>query len=451
MDYIMKFTDWIWGWPMIGIITIIAIIISINLKFFQFKYFGFIMRNTFGKMFSKETSGEGTVSPFQAVSSALAATLGTGNIAGTAVAVSLGGPGAIFWMWIVAFLALIAKYAEVTLGVLYREKDEATGEFRGGFMWMLTNGIGRNWHWLAVVWAVLMAVEMALGPAVQSNAIAASINFSFGVKEIITGIICAIFVGIVLIGGIRRIGKVAETIVPIMAVVYVGSALFILITHASAIPSAFAAIFKSAFSGIAPVGGFAGSTITLAIRHGLARGVCSNEAGMGTAPFAHSAAITDHPAKQGLWGIFEVFVDTFIVCTATGLIILTSGVLKTGKIGADLTTQAFSIALPGNSGHLIVSISLAFFAFTTMLVNAYYGEICSAYAFGKKSVLFYRIIVCIAIIMGSFGGLKRVWGLMDTFMAFTVIINLIVILSLRKDIVKVTKDFLSKVNDKEEI
>lgn len=445
MDYIMKFTDWIWGWPMIGVIAIVSVLISIDLNFFQFKRFDFIMRNTFGKMFSKETSGEGTVTPFQAVSSALAATLGTGNIAGTAVAISLGGPGAIFWMWVVASLALIAKYAEVTLGVLYREKDEDTGEFRGGFMWMLTNGVGKKWHWVALVWAGLMTVEMALGPAVQSNAIASSINLSFGINEVLTGIICAILVGIVLIGGIRRIGKVAETIVPLMAIIYVGSAIFILITHASAIPVAFGMIFKSAFSGMAPVGGFAGATITMAIRHGLARGVCSNEAGMGTAPFAHSAAITDHPARQGLWGIFEVFIDTFIVCTATGLIILLTGVFETGKVGPSLTAQAFSVALPGNSGHLIVSISLAFFAFTTMLVNAYYGEICSAYAFGEKSVLPYRIFVCIAIIIGSFGGLEQVWGLMDTFMAFTVIINLIVIFSLRKDVVRVTKDFLNKV------
>lgn len=444
MNLIMNFTNWMWGWPLIITITLVSLIFSIELGFFQFTKFGFIMKNTLGKIFEKKTVGKGTITPFQAVASALASTLGTGNIAGVAVAISLGGPGALFWMWLIAIIAAIAKYAEVTLSILYREKDESTGEYRGGFMYMITNGIGKQWHWLACVWAILMAAEMVMGPAVQANAVAASVFVSLGIKKVITGIICAVLCAVVLVGGIKRIGKLAEKVVPFMAVLYIFGAVIILINYRTMVPEAFSLIFKSAFSGMAPVGGFAGSTFMLALRHGLARGTASNESGMGTAPLAHSAATTDFAARQGLWGIFETFFDTIVVCTMTGLIILVTGVLGTAEVGAGLTAAAFKVGIPG-FGDYIVVLSLLFFSFTSMIMNAYYGEVCCNYVFGNKFNRLYIWVVLLAIVVGAVGGLKIVWGLLDTFMALTVAINLVTIAFMRKDVVRATNEFFDSI------
>lgn len=444
MNLIMSFTNWMWGWPLIITISLVSLIFSIELKFFQFTKFGFIMKNTLGKIFEKKTVGEGTITPFQAVASALASTLGTGNIAGVAVAISLGGPGALFWMWAIAIIAAISKYAEVTLSILYRERDKETGEYRGGFMYMITNGIGKQWHWLACLWAMVMAAEMVMGPAVQANAVAASVLVSVGLNKIVTGIICAVLCAIVLVGGIKRIGKFAEKIVPFMAVLYILGGILILINNRTMIPDAFGLIFKTAFSGMAPVGGFAGSTFMLALRHGLARGTASNESGMGTAPLAHSAATTDFAARQGLWGIFETFFDTIVVCTMTGLIIMVTGVLGSGEVGAGLTAEAFKIGLPG-FGDYIVVLSLIFFSFTSMIMNAYFGQVCCQYVVGKKLDKIYVWIVLIAIVVGAKGGLEVVWGLLDTFMAITVAINLITIVFMRKDVVKATDEFFNSI------
>jgi AGCS family alanine or glycine:cation symporter len=428
-----------WGWPLVGILTIVSIIYSFGLKFVQFKRFGFIMKNTFGKIFTTKSTGEGTLTPIQAVSSALAGTLGTGNIAGVGVAVGLGGPGAVFWMWIVALLAAIVKYAEIVLGIFYREKD-SSGVYRGGFMYVVTNGLGSGWKWLAMFWSFLFFIQFTIGGAVQSNALADVLNLSFGWNNLIVGIVVAILAGIVIIGGIKRIGKVAEKIVPIMAVVYFLGALVILITHYNVIPQALSQIVSSAFNGMAATGGFAGASVMMVIRHGFSRGVFSNEAGMGTSPMAHATAQTDHPARQGIWGIFEVFVDTIIMCTMTALVIMVTGTLASGEVGASLTALSFGQGLPG-PGDLIVTLSTAFFAYTTILVAEYYAETGAQYVFGEKIVKPFRYVFIIGLVVGAVGGLKQVWGIFDLFMALTVAINAIVITYFIGDVKRLTKEF----------
>jgi AGCS family alanine or glycine:cation symporter len=436
-----------WGWPLIIIITAAAILYSVALKFFQFRRFGYITKNTFGKIFEKELRGEGTLTPFQAASSALAGTLGVGNIAGVGVAVGLGGPGALFWMWVVALLAAVAKYAEVVLGIHYREKDPETGIFRGGFMYIVKRGLGEGWKWLAFLWSFLFFLQFLVSGAVQSNALSDVVSYSFGVNKLVAGIIIAVFVGLVILGGIKRIGKVAEKLVPLMAVIYFVGAMAIILINVAELPGALATIFRSAFGGMAPVGGFAGSTIMMAIQNGFARGVYSNEAGMGTSPMAHSTAITDHPVRQGMWGIFEVFVDTIIMCTLTGLVIVITGVLPSGEVGASLTASAFRSGLFG-AGDVVVTVTTVLFAYTTILLAEFYAETGGIYCFGNKITYPFRIVFLIGLVIGSVGGLQTIWGLMDAFMAITVAINLIVIMALYKKVVSLTQEFFdTKANN----
>ncbi len=445
MNVLNAYIGFMWGWPLIIIITIAAVVFSIVLKFLQFRKFGYIAKNTFGKMFVKDLKGEGTLTPFQAASSALAGTLGVGNIAGVGVAVALGGPGALFWMWVVAVLAAVAKYAEVVLGVHYREKDPETGEYRGGFMYILKNGAKGNWGWLAFIWSFLFFVQFLISGAVQSNSIADVLSHSFAIDHLLTGIIVAVLVGLVILGGIKRIGKVAEKVVPLMAVIYFIGAMLIIIINIGKLPAAFGTIVSSAFTGGAAVGGFAGSTFILAIRNGFARGVYSNEAGMGTSPFAHATATVDHPVRQGIWGVIEVFVDTIVMCTLTGLVIVITGAIGTGEQGASLTASAFKIGLWG-PGDMVVTISMIFFAYTTILVAEYYSEIGLTYCFGNKVIFPFRILFLVGLVVGAVGGLQVVWGLLDAFMATTVAINLIVIMAFYKVVVKLTDEYFTKID-----
>ncbi|PRR78363.1 Amino-acid carrier protein AlsT [Clostridium liquoris] len=443
MEVITNITNFLWGWPLIILIVAVSLIFSFELKFLQFRKFGFIAKNTFGKMFEKTTSGEGTVTPFQAVSTALAATVGVGNIAGVGVAIATGGPGALFWMWAVAFIAMIAKYAEITLAVKYREKNPENGEFHGGPMYYIKNGLGKNFVWLSVVWSIIFTIMMFIGGFVQANSMAEVLYESFSVNRTVVGVILAVVTGIVIVGGIKTIGKFAEKIIPFMALLYIIASLIIIFMNASNIGPAFSSIFHDAFTGSAAVGGFAGSTVLLAVRNGFARGVYSNESGMGTAPVAHSSATTSYAAKQGLWGLFEVFVDTIIICTMTGLVITTSGVLGTGKGGAALTAMAFRNSL-GRKGDVIVTICIILFAFTTALVDGYYSETGLTYAIKTtKFSIPFRILYCLGMIVGAVGGLQAIWGLFDFFMAFEVIINLIVLLKLRKDVVEETEKYFN--------
>lgn len=432
----------VWGPPILVLIVGTGLYLSVKTGFFSITKLGYILKNTLLKMFSKEQKGEGEVTAFQAVATALAATVGTGNIAGVATAIALGGPGAIFWMWLAAIVGMTTKFAEVVLAVNFREKTE-DGRFVGGPMYYIENGLGKSWKWLAVLFAFFGALaSFGIGNMTQANSVAMAVQESFKIPPLATGIALAVLTFLVIVGGIKRIGKITEKLVPFMSAIYILGGLFILFSNVGAIPGAFALIFSRAFTGTAAIGGFAGSTMAMAIRFGIARGVFTNEAGLGSAPIAHAAATTDHPVRQGLWGVFEVFMDTIVICSITALAIITTGVWETGETGAVLTTIAFNTAIPG--GGLIVTIGIVLFAYSTILGWAYYGERCLEYLAGTKPILAYRLAWVVFVIIGAIGGLEFIWSLADTLNGLMAIPNLIGVLFLSGTVFKLTKEYFSK-------
>ena len=430
----------VWGPPILILIVGTGLYLSIKTGFFSITKLGYILKNTFLKMFSKEQRGEGEVTAFQAVATALAATVGTGNIAGVATAIALGGPGAVFWMWFAAIVGMTTKFAEVVLAVHFREKTE-DGRFVGGPMYYIEKGLG--WKWLAVLFAAFGTLaSFGIGNMTQSNSVALAVQGSFNIPPLATGIVLAVITGLVIVGGIKRIGAFTEKLVPFMAAIYIIGGLVILFTNIGAIPAAFALIFKEAFTGTAAVGGFVGSTMMLALRYGVARGVFTNEAGLGSAPIAHAAATTDHPVRQGLWGVFEVFTDTIVICSLTALVIITTGAWQSGESGAVLTTLAFNTALPG--GGLIVTVGLMLFAYSTILGWEYYGERCLEFLAGTKPIMIFRIIWVVFVVIGAIGGLEFIWSLADTLNGLMAIPNLIGVLFLSGTVFKLTKEFFTK-------
>ncbi|MFA7549588.1 MAG: sodium:alanine symporter family protein [Sedimentibacter sp.] len=432
----------VWGPPILVLIVGTGLYLSVKTGFFSITKLGYILKNTLLKMFSKEQKGEGEVTAFQAVATALAATVGTGNIAGVATAIALGGPGAIFWMWLAAIVGMTTKFAEVVLAVNFREKTE-DGRFVGGPMYYIENGLGKSWKWLAVLFAFFGALaSFGIGNMTQANSVAMAVQESFNIPPLATGIALAVLTFLVIVGGIKRIGKITEKLVPFMSAIYILGGLFILFSNLGAIPGAFALIFSRAFTGTAAIGGFAGSTMAMAIRFGIARGVFTNEAGLGSAPIAHAAATTDHPVRQGLWGVFEVFMDTIVICSITALAIITTGVWETGETGAVLTTMSFNAAIPG--GGLIVTIGIVLFAFSTILGWAYYGERCLEYLAGTKPILAYRLAWVVFVVIGAIGGLEFIWSLADTLNGLMAIPNLVGVFFLSGTVFKLTKEFFSK-------
>lgn len=445
MEMIMKINGFIygivWGPPMLLLIVGTGIYFTVRTNYFSIAKLGYVLKNTLLKMFSKDDKGSGEVSAFQAVSTALAATVGTGNIAGVATAIALGGPGAIFWMWFAAIVGMTTKFAEVVLAVHYRE-NTPDGRVVGGPMYYITNGLKQPW--LAKIFAFFgMLAAFGIGNMVQSNSIAEALNVTFGLPKLGVGIFCAIFAAIVVVGGIKRIGKVTEIFVPFMAAFYILGGLAIIIVNASHIPAALVLIVKSAFTGQAATGGFVGSTVMLAMRYGVARGVFTNEAGLGSAPIAHAAATTDHPVRQGLWGVFEVWIDTLVIATITALAIIVTGVWETGTSGPSLTTAAFNSILPVYGGW-IVSIGLFLFAFSTILGWEYYGERCAEYLFGPKVNMVYRVLWIPFIVIGAVGGLTLLWDLADTLNGLMAIPNLIALVFLSPKVFELTKEFFAK-------
>ena len=439
----------VWG-PLIIILIIgTGTYLSVMTKFFSITKLGYVLKNTLLKMFSKDDKGEGEVTAFQAVATALAATVGTGNIAGVATAIALGGPGAVFWMWLAAIMGMTTKFAEVVLAVNYREKTP-DGRFVGGPMYYITNGLGKNWKWLAVIFAVFGTfASFGIGCMVQSNSVALSAQSTFGVPVLATGIILAVLTAAVIVGGIKRIGAFTEKLVPFMAALYILGGLWLLISNVSKVPAAFALIFTNAFTGTAAVGGFTGTVMMQAIRYGVARGIFTNEAGLGSAPIAHAAATTDHPVRQGLWGVFEVFTDTIVICSITALAILVTGVWQSGESGAVLSAMAFDTGIPV-VGKYIVSIGLILFAYSTILGWEYYGERCLEYLFGTKPIFAYRIIWVIAVIVGAVGGLTFMWDLADTLNGLMAFPNLVGLLMLSPVVFKLTKEYFSSQKSKAE-
>jgi AGCS family alanine or glycine:cation symporter len=416
---------YVWGWPMIVLLVGTGLLLTILTGGVQFRYLGFALREVLGKI-TQKSSAAGEVSPFQAVATALASTVGVGNIAGVATAISIGGPGALFWLWVSGLLGMCTKFAEIVIALHYREHD-ASGQMRGGAMYVLRKGLGLPW--LGAVFAGLVSLAaFGIGNMVQANSVAASLQSSFGTSPMTTGIVLAALTAAVILGGIKRIGQFTEYLVPFMAVFYLAGGLFILVRFAGEIPGAIALVVSSAFSGAAATGAFAGSTIMLAMRYGIARGLFSNEAGLGSAPLVHAAARTDHPVRQGLYGIFEVFVDTILVCTTTGLVILVTGVWSAGETGAALAGHAFSVGLPGTWGNIVVTTSLVLFAFSTVIGWSYYGETGIVYLFGSRAAMPYKLMWLLFIYLGAVGSLHLVWDVADTLNGLMAIPNLIAVL-----------------------
>lgn len=431
----------VWGWPMIVLLMGTGALLTLLTGFVQFRRLGFALREVLGKVFDKG-SGSGSVTPFQAVATALASTVGVGNIAGVATAIFIGGPGALFWLWISGLLGMCTKYAEIVTALHYREVDE-DGTMRGGAMYTLKKGLGLPW--LGTIFALLTALAaFGIGNMVQANSVSDSVRNTFGVAPAFTGIVLAAVAAAVILGGIKRIGEVAEFLVPAMALLYLGGGLVILLRYASEIPPALGLVFEGAFTGTAATGGFAGSTMMMALRYGIARGLFSNEAGLGSAPMVHAAAQTDHPVRQGLYGIFEVFVDTILVCTTTGLVILTTGVWQSGTTGAALAGEAFSTGLPGTWGSIVVTTSLVLFAFSTLIGWSYYGETGIVYLLGTRATLPYRLLWLVFIYVGAIGSLQLVWNIADTLNGLMAVPNLISVLASIPLLLRLMREFSAK-------
>jgi len=390
----------------------------------------------------KEDNSEGDITHFQALMTALAATVGTGNIAGVATAIAIGGPGALFWMWITGLFGMATKYAEAVLAVKYRIKDK-NGNMSGGPMYYLANGM--NLKWLGALFAVFASIAaFGIGNMVQSNSVADAVKYSFNIPVEATGIILAIATGLVLLGGIKSIGRVTGILVPFMIIFYFLAALFVVIIHVDQIPSVIVHVLAEAFTDTAAAGGFAGATIMLTIRSGISRGVFSNESGLGSAPIAAAAAQTNHPVTQALVSMTQTFIDTIIICSMTGFAILVSDVLNTGLTGATLTQKAFETALPGQWGGIVVSIGLIFFAYSTILGWSYYGEKSVEYLLGEKSIKPYRLLFVIMVFVGAVMKLDLVWTFADIMNGLMALPNLIALLGLSGIVAAETKNYFNK-------
>lgn len=453
-----KVNDVVWGVPMLVLLVGAGLFLTIRSRFVQFGHFGYAMKNTLGKIFHKAEAGKGEVTPFQAVTTALAATVGTGNIAGVTTAIVLGGPGAIFWLWITALIGMCTKYAEVLLSVKYRERNEK-GDWVGGPMYYISKGLGKNWKWLAVIFSVFGALAaFGIGNAVQVGQIASSINTaiaafapSFGGQEtvnMIIGIVVAIIVALVLIGGIKRLGQVTERLVPIMSVIYIIASLVVIICNIQNIGAVFGMIFKGAFDPSAVVGGVAGFSLMKCITWGVKRGVFSNEAGLGSAPIAHAASSESNPVKQGLYGIFEVFMDTIVICTLSGVTLLISGVTIPYGIDAEATTAlnaaAFGTAFGNSVGSLIIAIGITLFALSTMLSWGMYGSRCCEFILGSKSMKIYQVIFVLIVVVGATMKLDLAWSIADTLNGLMAIPNLVGLFGLSGVVIKLTRDHFKK-------
>ena len=457
-----------WGPWMLILLVGTGVYLSARVGFIQFAKFGYAMKNTAGKVLQKQTAGDGEVTPFQALATALAATVGTGNIAGVTGAIAVGGPGAVFWMWLSALFGMVTKYAEVVLAVRYRERN-AKGDWVGGPMYYIRNGLGKKWNWLAVLFSLLGALAaFGIGNMTQVNTIAGSINNAidafggntaatsftmFGqvipASSIVIGGIVAFIVALTLFGGLKRIGSVTERMVPIMALIYIICGLCVVGTNIGAIGKIFGMIFKGAFSAEAALGGAFGITIMTTIQKGVGRGVFSNEAGLGSAPIAHAATSETDPVKQGLYGIFEVFMDTIVICTLTALTVLCGieagvGIEWGQSAGTELIAAAFGTVFGAKIGSLIVAVGISLFALTTILSWSLYGTRCFEFLTGGKGVGVFQTVFVFVIVIGATLKLDLVWNIADTLNGFMAIPNLIALLGLSGVVIKLTKDHFAK-------
>ena len=450
----------VWGLPMMILILGVGVYLSVRCGFPQFCHFGHIMKNTLGKIFEKTDKKEGSVSPFKAMCTALAASIGTGNIAGVSGAIAIGGPGAVFWMWVSALLGMCTKFSEVTLAIKFRERNKQ-GDWVGGPMYYITNGLGKGWKWLATLFAIFGALAaFGIGNMTQINTIASTVNTAIAgfiptsesqqtVIAWVVAIICAVICAVVLIGGIQRLADVCSLLVPVMALLYIIASLIVILLNITSIPGVFAAIVKGAFAPASIAGGLAGVGIKTAITKGVGRGIFSNEAGLGSAPIAHAAANVDHPVKQGIYGVFEVFMDTVVVCTMTALVVLLGvGVqnIEYGTdIGANLTIMGFQSVFGGKLSALAIAICLTLFALSTVLTWALYGSRCVEYLFGYKASKVYQVIFCLFACIAGTVELSLAWAIADTLNGLMAIPNLIALALLSPVVIKLTKEYFADV------
>lgn len=447
--------NFVWGVPAMVCILGVGLYLSIRTGFVQFRKLGYSMKSTLGKLFSGQEAKEGSITPFQAVCTALASTVGTGNIAGVAGAIAIGGPGAVFWMWVSALLGMCTKFAEVILAVQFREKNEH-GDWVGGPMYYIKNGLGKKWHWMAALYALLGVLTVfGTGNATQVNTIVTAIDSALisyniidasqtGFINLILGVIIAVIVALVLLGGIKRIGKVAEALVPFMALLYVVLGIGVILMNVTQLPAVFVSIFQGAFNPAAVTGGVVGTMFT-SLTKGVSRGIFSNEAGLGTGSIAHATADTNEPVAQGLYGIFEVFADTIIICTLTATTILISGTPITygQAAGAELTISGFVVTY-GNWVTLFTAVALICFAFSTILGWGLYGTRCLEFLFGSKVNKPFMVVYSLIAIVGATMDLGLLWGIADTFNGLMAIPNLIALFLLSPVVFRLIKEYFAK-------
>ena len=430
----------VWGPPMMVLLMGAGVVFTLATDFVQFRKLPFAMRTVFGR--GPRPAGDGTVTSFQALSTALASTVGVGNIAGVSTAISLGGPGALFWLLVSGLLGMATKFAEITVALNFRRPDKK-GIMRGGAMYILADGMGLPW--LGAIFAGLTGLAaFGIGNMVQANSVSDAASTGFGVPTSVTGLVMAGLTAVVVLGGIKRIVEVTQVLIPVMCVIYLAGALIIVVRFVSEIPGVIEMVIGSAFEGQAAVGGFAGATVGQAVRFGIARGLFSNEAGLGSAPIVHASAVTDHPVRQACYGIFEVFVDTLVVCLLTGFVVLSTGAWETGETGAALSAKAFEIGLPGVWGGLVVSVGLILFAFSTVVGWAFYGETAVTYLFGTVASVPYRIVWCLFVYMGATGALQLIWSVSDTLNGLMVVPNLIAVLGSLPLLRRLVREFFQK-------
>jgi AGCS family alanine or glycine:cation symporter len=433
-------TGWVWGLPMLLTLGLGGLFLSARLGFFQVRYFPYIIKQTFGKMFMKVEEGE--VSPFAAATAALASTVGASNIIGVPAAIMFGGPGAVFWMWVMAFMGMGSKFVEIVLGFKYREKNEE-GEYVGGPMYYMEKGL--NMKWLGIFFSFVLMVELVPSIMVQANSVSASALEAFNLNPAITGGVTLVLVGLVVIGGITRIAKVTEKLVPFMALAYFVGAMVIVIVNIAEVPRVLGLIFGYAFRPMSAVGGFAGSVVAASVRWGVARGVYSNEAGMGTAPMAHSSATNDHAVRQGFWGIFEIIVDTIIICSTTAFVVLSSGVWNApGAMDnpSGLPAAAFT-DFYGPIGGTVVTLSLLLFVVSTLIVIIFYGEKQAEFLFGLKFSRVMRYVYLASIFIGAIGGAKTLWIFLDIMLAMIIFPNMLALFLLHGEVRELTQEYFS--------
>ena len=442
-----------WGPVMLILLVGTGVLLTVRTGCIQVRRFGYIMKHTVGTLFHKSDRDHGqNLSPFQAVTTALAGTVGTGNIAGVTGAIFVGGPGAVFWMWVSAFFGMCTKYGEIALAVKFRSTGK-DGVYHGGPMYYIEGGLGKNWKWLAVLFAVLGGVaSFGIGNIAQSSEIAGAMYGLVGLDPLVTGVILAVIVAIVVLGGVKRIGQATSYLVPFMSVFYILAGLLLILLRIGDVPAAFASIVTSAFSFEAVGGGVFGYAIMVAMRQGVARGVFSNEAGLGSAPIAHAASSAQEPAEQAMWGVFEVFIDTIVICTITALAVILSGM----ELGAEAlaayaskgaaAAAAFNIVLPGSIGGTVIQISLLFFALSTILGWSYYGERCFGYLSGNNRAvsLGYKVLFILVCVAGAVGSGTLMWDIADTLNGLMALPNLVALLLLSGTVTQITRDYFKK-------